>query len=197
MSAPENESLNELAAIKNRRKAPLPRFALKPSIYQQAEQLWQDTIEALLLYGSPAPRSSCPNSGSRTQKETGGAVLFCHNSCTMFWHRNTVSAWMEISRGRTRTLGDGRLVASAGLRPLPRRSRSMSPKRPQQLHRLCQHMCGRRVSPSLQLLPAVPSWLQALRPQTSMRCTKSTVLGVVSRIGTGHEVLQIWQGSSV
>ncbi|EIE24842.1 hypothetical protein COCSUDRAFT_62248 [Coccomyxa subellipsoidea C-169] len=72
MSAPENKSLNELAATKTRRKAPLPRFALKPSIYEQAEQLWQDTLEALLMSGSPAPRSSSPSSGSRTQKKTGG-----------------------------------------------------------------------------------------------------------------------------
>ncbi|EIE24839.1 hypothetical protein COCSUDRAFT_62245 [Coccomyxa subellipsoidea C-169] len=56
MSAPENESLNEAAAIKNRRKAPLPRFALKPSIYEQAEQLWQDTIEALLLAQAAAEK---------------------------------------------------------------------------------------------------------------------------------------------
>ena len=54
MNAPETQSLNELAATKICRKAPLPRFALKPSLLKQAEQLWEDTLEALLLSGSSA-----------------------------------------------------------------------------------------------------------------------------------------------
>lgn len=69
MNAPEPQSLNKLAATKICRKAPLPRFALKPSLLEQAEQLWEDTVQALLLSGVSAVHNP------RTQKDTGAAPL--------------------------------------------------------------------------------------------------------------------------
>lgn len=83
MTASEKKSLSRVPASLPHdnicRKAPLPRFALKPSVAEQAARLWREVIQALLVAGKVPLRPTTTLAHSRESGASPLHPLGCHH----------------------------------------------------------------------------------------------------------------------